>query len=485
MPNIGFIRNTTLDLGHGYLVSCTTDKSNRTKTHGGYALPNHRLRFILNMTSILHRSLAKTYPNAVGGDGVYLVAANGQKVLDGSSGAAVSCLGHSHQAVIDAIIKQAQTLSFAHTSFFTNDPAEQLAALLIDQSGSAFSKVTFFSSGSEAVESALKLARHYHLCNNEPDRVNIIGRKHSYHGNTLGALAAGWNPTRRDQYAPLLSPAFHHVSRCFYSQDAAKGETPGQYVERLIKEYDEMFQQLGPTTIAAVIVEPVVGATLGSVPAVEGYLNRLRKLCDQYGSLLIYDEVMCGMGRAGTLHAWQSLGGPPPDLQTIGKGLAAGYQPLSAVLVNSRISEKLQQSRKSRVFLSGHTYQAHAIGCAAGLAVQQTLINDNLLQNVRGMGAYLVSRLTQQLPKSAVREIRGIGLFQTVEFAPIDPSGSPLASEVASLTFEKGAAVYLCSPAVDAVLFCPPFIISKSQVDELVGSFTAAVTEIMDRRKLR
>lgn len=151
MPNIGFIRNTTLDLGHGYLVvldeSCSTDKSNRTKAYGGYALPNHRLRFIFNMTSILHRSLAKTYPNAVGGDGVYLVAANGQKVLDGSSGAAVSCLGHSHQAVINAIIKQAQTLSFAHTSFFTNDPAEQLAALLIDQSGSAFSKVTFFSSG--------------------------------------------------------------------------------------------------------------------------------------------------------------------------------------------------------------------------------------------------------------------------------------------------------------------------------------------------
>jgi adenosylmethionine-8-amino-7-oxononanoate aminotransferase len=323
------------------------------------------------------------------------------------------------------------------------------------------------------------------MCNHEPERVNVIAREYSYHGNTLGALAAGWNPPRRDPYAPMLSPAFHHAPRCFYSRDAESGEDESDYVARIMDAYEQLFQRLNPATVAAVIVEPVVGATLGSVAAATGYLSCLRKLCDRHGALLIYDEVMCGMGRTGTAHAWQSLDGPSPDLQTIGKGLAAGYQPVSAVLISGKVSSRMHESSSSRVFLSGHTYQAHAIGCAAAIAVQKTMQRDSLLDNVREMGAYLVQQLSQHIPQPLLKEIRGVGLFQTVEFSTAQMGTAPVAAEVAALTFEKGAAVYLCSSAVDAILFAPPFIITKHQVDELVKCFIGAVLEVFHTRGIK
>lgn len=237
------------------------------------------------MSSIFHRQLTKSYPQADSGNGVYLVTADGRRVLDGSSGAAVSCLGHSNTEVIEAIVTQARSLAFAHTSFYTNYASEELAKLLIQQSSSAFDKVLFLSSGlyisttspdwppngrllgSEAVESAIKLARQYHLSNKDSGRVNIIGREYSYHGNTLGALAAGHNPPRRDPFVPLLSSAFHHTLPCFYSRDGKDGETEPQYVDRLLAAFEDRFQSLGPSTVAAVIVEPIGGATLGCVPA--------------------------------------------------------------------------------------------------------------------------------------------------------------------------------------------------------------------------
>ncbi|KAH8591747.1 pyridoxal phosphate-dependent transferase [Bisporella sp. PMI_857] len=434
------------------------------------------------MSSIFHRSLTKSYPEVVAGDGPYLITSDGQRVLDGSSGAAVSCLGHSNSEVVDAIVSQARTLPFAHTSFFTNRPSELLAKLLIEQSDSAFEKVIFLSSGSEAVESSIKLARQYHNANNQPNRVNFIARQSSYHGNTLGALSAGHNPPRREPFAPILSPAFHHTLPCFYSRDGKPNETEDEYVYRLMAALETQFQELGPSTIAAVIVEPVSGSTLGGVAASPVYLSRLHELCNKHGALLIFDEVMCGMGRAGTLHAWQSLGNVKPDLQTIGKGLAAGYQPLSAVLVSGKVHSKLLEEATTKPFLSGHTYQGHAIACAAGLATQKYLIERNLLENVRNMGELLVTLLKAALPKNVVKEIRGVGLFRGVEFQPVDPSGSQIAKEVAALTFEKGAAVYLCSSAVDAVLFAPPFIINKRQVEELATTFNAAVREVLTRR---
>jgi len=245
----------------------------------------------------------------------------------------------------------------------------------------------------------------------------------------------------------------------------------------LIAEYDALFESLGRHTIAAVIVEPVVGATLGSVPAAAGYLPRLKSFCEANGALLIFDEVMCGMGRAGTLHAWQSLGGVAPDLQTIGKGLGAGYQPISGILIAKGVHDVIAEASATHAFVSGHTYQGHAIGCAAAVAVQKTIAKDNLLQNVQRMSTLLVELLREETPR--LKEVRGLGLFVTVEFALIEDGSGPVAAKVAQTCFANGAAVYLCSAAVDAVLFAPPFIITEDEIRELVGIFTASVRQVL------
>lgn len=439
-------------------------------------------------SSVFHRSIQKTYPTANKGSGVYLHTSDGRKILDGSSGAAVSSLGHGNQEIINAICEQAQSLAFAHSSFFTSDPSEDLAKLIIKYSDDTFAKVMFLTSGSEAVESALKVARQYHIYKGEPERVNYIGRDYSYHGNTLGALGAGNNPARRGTFAPILGPTFHHVSRCFYDADG-QGRTEKEYEDALIAEYEEKIESLGPETVAAVIVEPVGGATLGSVPATKTYLPRLSALCKQYGILTIFDEVMCGMGRVGSYHAWQSLGGVAPDLQTIGKGLGGGYQPLSAVLIGQEVQSTFEEhSKGSQAFVSGHTFQDHSMGCAAAMAAQRILSRDNLVTASQRQGEFLAETLKAQLPpsfESSGGSIRGLGLFQTVDFGALSEKygGGPLAKEVAERTFARGAAVYLCSSAVDAVLFAPPFIISEEEVKELVGMFVGALEDVLASRQ--
>ncbi|CAI6339947.1 unnamed protein product [Periconia digitata] len=430
-------------------------------------------------SSIFQRSFFKSYPTAKSADGVYIQTSSGRKVLDGSSGAAVSCLGHGHPAPIQAIIDQAQRMAFAHTSFFTNDPTEELASLLLEQSDGAFVKAFSLSSGSEAVESSIKIARQFHVCKGQPQRVKSICRKSAYHGNTLGSLSAGYSPARRETFEPLLSSAFHHVSRCFYSSDANENESEEAYVSRLIQEYENEFTRLGPDTVASVLLEPVSGATLGSVPAAAGYLAKLKELCVKHGALLIFDEVMCGIGRVGTYHAWQSLGNVAPDIQAIGKGLGAGYQAISGVLMSQRVYETLKNAEGQHPFVSGHTYQGHAIASAAALAVQRTIIDDNLLSNVQKMGDVLTQKLLESTP--ILKEVRGMGLFQTVDFAT--QPGSPIASKVASRCFENGAAVYLCSSAVDAVMFAPPFIINEVQINELVEIFTNSVKQVVEEQR--
>lgn len=439
-------------------------------------------------SSVFHRSLQKAYPTANKGSGVYLHTSNGRKVLDGSSGAAVSSLGHGNQEIIDAICTQAQSLAFAHSSFFTSDPAEDLAKLIIKNSNDAFTKVMFLTSGSEAVESALKVARQYHVYKGQPERVNYIGREFSYHGNTLGALAVGNNPARRGAFAPILGPTFHHVSRCFYEKDG-RGRTEGEYEDALLSEYEEKIKSLGPETVAAVIIEPVGGATLGSVPATKTYIPRLTALCKQYGILTIFDEVMCGMGRIGSYHAWQSLGGVAPDLQTIGKGLGGGYQPLSAVLIGEKVQSTFEErSRGSQAFVSGHTFQDHSMGCAAAIAAQTILFRDDLVKASQRQGTFLAATLKSRLPASFERSggtIRGLGLFQTVDFGRLaeEHGGTQLAKEASERTFARGAAVYLCSSAVDAILLAPPFIISEEEILELVEIFVGALEEVLASRQ--
>ena len=415
-----------------------------------------------------------------------MISTEGNRVLDGSSGAAVSCIGHGNKEVIKAIIDQAQSLCYAHTSFFTSSPAEELAQVLIDSSDKAFTKVMFLSSGSEAVESAIKIARQYHVYNGEPQRINVIGRMYAYHGNTFGALAAGNNPARRKIFEPMLGSAVPHVSRCFHDYDGPELEEK-DFEDNLIAEFEAKFAELGPDTVAAVIVEPVGGATLGSVPATRTYLPRLTELCHRYGALTIFDEVMCGMGRVGTYHAWQGLGGVAPDLQTIGKGLGGGYQPISAILVGEIVHSLFKQhSKGAQTFVSGHTYQGHSIGCAAALAVQNIIHRDQLLSNVVKMGHLLESTLRRDLPPvwhESGGSLRGLGLFRTVDFGKMGTQlGGPLASAVVTETFAQGAAVYPCSAAVDGILFAPPFIISESEVSILAKTFVKALNKVIQQR---
>ncbi|KAK5163157.1 uncharacterized protein LTR77_010941 [Saxophila tyrrhenica] len=401
-------------------------------------------------SALLQRSTTKQYPEAVSGDGVYIIQEDGTRILDGCSGAAISCLGHSEQVVIDAIVEQARKLSFVHGSFFTNRPAEELAQHFISLSDGAFSKAVFLSSGSEAIETAIKLARHYHLCKQQPKRTKYIARYGSYHGNTIGALSASFNPVRREPFEPILSPVFRHASACHYSRDGLPGEREDDYVDQLALEMEQLFIEEGPSTVAAVIVEPVVGATLGAVPAAKGYLRRLRQLCDRYGSLLIFDEVMCGLGRVGTTHAWQSLGGVQPDLQTIGKGLAAGYQPISGVLISPTVADQLEQSSKANAF--------------------RTIDKRDLLGNVRRVGELLEAQLRSRVP--CVGEVRGMGLFLGVELA------GPMASRVTDACLERGAAVYLCSPVVNAIILAPPFILTPEEAHDLVEMIREAVLAV-------
>lgn len=436
-------------------------------------------------SNVFHRSVLKQYPIAVKGGGVYIHTSDGKTILDGCSGAAVSNLGHNNEEVIEAIVTQARRLAFAHTATFTSQPAEDLAKILIEESNNAFERAYFLCSGSEAIEAALKMARQYHLMNEQPDRINIIGREYSYHGNTLGALAAGHNPARRDPFAPMLGSIFHHVNRCFYDLDG-NGITEQAYEDKLLDEFESKFQALGPHTVTAVIVEPVVGATLGTVPATKTYLPRLKELCERHGALVIFDEVMCGMGRLGTYHAWQSLGGVAPDLQTIGKGLAAGYQPVSGVLVSKKVYEvyaRLDEATgETKPFISAHTYQGHSIGCAAALAVQNIMKREKLVANVQKMGDVMEAALKRPSPPVKF-SLRGLGLFRTVDFgSAAEKYGGPLAKAVTTECLKQGLALYLCSSAVDGVLFAPPLIISEIEVEKLVMIFWRSVQLVLEAR---
>src|SRR5271168_3158535 len=332
---------------------------------------------------VLHRSLRETPPLAVGGEGVWLIAEDGRRVLDASGGAAVSCLGHQHPRVLDAIARQAGKLAFAHTAFFSSEPAEALAQNLVGHEPGGLAYVYFVSGGSEAVEASIKMARQYFVERGEPQRRHFIARRQSYHGNTLGALAAGGNAWRREPYAPLLSSAFSHVAPAFAYREKRDDESEADFVARLAAELDAKFRDLGPDTVAAFIAEPVVGATSGCVTPPEGYFKAVRDICNRHGALLILDEVMCGMGRTGTLHAWEQEG-IAPDIQAIAKGLGAGYQPIAAILISDRIVKALAAG--SGGFLHGQTYQAHPVACAAALEVQRVIRDDRLLDNVQTMG---------------------------------------------------------------------------------------------------
>jgi adenosylmethionine-8-amino-7-oxononanoate aminotransferase len=436
------------------------------------------------MSHVFHRDPKFGYPCAVRGEGAYLYDADGKRYLDASGGAAVSCLGHSDRAVIAAIQAQLDKLAFAHTSFFTNEPMEALADALVRRAPRSFGKVYFVSGGSEAVEAALKLARQYFVERGEPQRAHIIARRQSYHGNTLGALAVGGNQWRRRQFEPLLIGATH-VSACYPYRGKQPAESDAAYAERLANELEKEIQRLGGENVIAFVAETVVGATLGAVPPVPGYFKRVREVCDRHGILLILDEVMCGMGRCGTLWAFEQ-DGIIPDLVTIAKGLGAGYQPIGAVLVGKKISETIIGG--SGFFQHGHTYIGHAAACAGALAVQRRLHEDGLLARVKPLGELLEKKLRGAFGDHPnVGEIRGRGLFRGLELVADRASKEPFDPKLRINARVKGEAMkagLMCYPMGgtidgargDHVLLAPPFIVEEPQLDELVDKLGRALS---------
>ncbi len=422
-------------------------------------------------------------PVAMTGEGCYLIDQNGKRYLDGSGGAAVSCLGHSDSSVREAVKAQMDRLAFAHTGFFTSEPAERLAEMLIEQAPAGIDRVYYVSGGSEAVEAAIKLARQYFLEIGEPSRHRLIARRQSYHGNTLGALAAGGNMWRREPFDPLMTEG-SHIAPCYAYRDQQDDETLEDYGRRVADELEAEIKRLGPENVMAFIAEPVVGATLGAVTAAPGYFKRIRQICDSYGILLIFDEVMCGMGRTGSLFASEQEG-VAPDIVTIAKGLGAGYQPIGAMLCSRKVYEAIENG--SGFFQHGHTYLGHSAACAGSIAVLTAFREHNLIARVGEQGDRLEAALNERFGQHPnVGDIRGRGLFRGLEFVadrdrktPFDPSHK-VHAKVKKAAFEAGLICYPMGGTLDGrrgdhVLLAPPFIIENDQIDELVDKLAAAV----------
>jgi adenosylmethionine-8-amino-7-oxononanoate aminotransferase len=428
------------------------------------------------MSNVFPRNCKINMPLAVQGEGVYIVDRTGKQYLDASGGAAVSCLGHSDQQVIEAIKSQVERLEFAHTGFFSSVPAEALAELLIKEAPGSLDRVYFVSGGSEAVESAIKLARQYFIEIGQPSRHRIISRLQSYHGNTLGALAAGGNLWRREQFDPLMVET-SHISPCYAYRGQQKDESEFDYGQRVANELEAEIQRVGEDQVMAFIAEPVVGATLGAVPAVDGYFRRIREICDQYGVLLILDEVMCGMGRTGSLYACDQEG-VAPDILTIAKGLGAGYQPIGAMLCSDRIYQAIENG--SGFFQHGHTYLGHPVACAAAHAVVKKIMDRRMLDRVLAQGVRLHKALLDKFGEHPnVGDIRGRGLFFGLEFVRDRDSKAPFPQQLAfhknfkRIAFEAGLICYPMGGTIDGqqgdhVLLAPPFIIEVGHIDEIV-----------------
>jgi adenosylmethionine-8-amino-7-oxononanoate aminotransferase len=443
------------------------------------------------MTHILHRAANAVMPVAAGGKGIELFDSTGKTYIDASGGAAVSCLGHGHPDVLDALHEQLDALAYAHTGFFTTDVAEQLADRLIEDAPDGLDHVYLVSGGSEGVEAALKMARQYFVEKGETQRRHIIGRRQSYHGNTLGALAAGGNEWRRSQFRPLLIET-HHIDPCYAYRLQDAGESDADYAARAAQALEDKILELGADQVIAFVAETVVGATAGAVPPVADYFKRIRAICDRYGVLLILDEVMCGMGRTGTLHACEQ-DGIAPDLLVIAKGLGGGYQPIGAVLLSAKIFDAF--SKGSGFFQHGHTYMGHPMAAAAGLAVQQVIRRDGLLANVVAMGNHLQRRLEERFANHHhVGDIRGRGLFRGVELVADRGSKQPFASElkvnaaVKREAMARGLMVYPMGGTIDGlrgdhVLLAPPFIVNREQVDAIVERLGDAVDAAIESKK--
>ncbi|NIL93634.1 MAG: aspartate aminotransferase family protein [Woeseiaceae bacterium] len=436
------------------------------------------------MSSVFYRSPGHPYPRGARGEGVYLYDDTGKQYLDGSGGAAVTCLGHGHPDVIAAIKTQVDELAYAHTSFFTNEPQEKLAARLAERFGEENARIYFLSGGSEANETAVKLARQYWLARGKPDKHIVISREQSYHGNTLGALSLSGNPVRRDIFGPCLHD-WPRIAPCYAYRHQQDDETDDEYGERAARALEEAIVDNGADTIAAFIAETVVGATLGAVPPTGPYLKRIREICDRHDVLLILDEVMAGSGRTGTYFAFEQ-DGVRPDITTIAKGLGGGYQPIAATIVRSFVHDAIVDAFK--IFEHGHTYIGHATACAAAMAVSDVIDRDDLLTHVGNIGEELFGELKIAFGDHPnVGNIRGRGLFIGIELVADRDTKKPIdrnyGGRLKGAGMDKGLIIYPGGRTADGeqgahILLAPPFIYEPKHVEELVSKLQVVVKEV-------
>ena len=435
------------------------------------------------MTHLLHQQIHRQYPRAVSGAGVMLRDADGRSYIDACGGAAVSCLGHQHPQVVAAMHAQLDQLSYAHTSFFTSDAAEALGDELMAHAPPGLSHAYLVSGGSEAVEAALKMARQYYVEIGQPQRRHFIARRQSYHGNTLGALAVGGNAWRRAQFAPILIES-DYIDPCYAYRYRTDHESLQEYGLRSANALESKIAELGAENVIAFVAETVVGATLGAVPPAPGYLRRIREICDRHDILLILDEVMCGMGRTGSLHACTQEG-VAPDLLTIAKGLGGGYAPIGATLVGAKIFDSF--AKGSGLFQHGHTYVGHPLACAAALSVQRVIREQDLLSNVQARGRQLEAALRERFASHpAVGDIRGRGLFWGVELVadrahktPFDPARR-LHTQIRTEALARELMVYPMGGTIDGhlgdhILLAPPFIVDAATIETIVERLGDAV----------
>ncbi|KDQ65074.1 hypothetical protein JAAARDRAFT_28738 [Jaapia argillacea MUCL 33604] len=448
---------------------------------------------------ILHRT-PWAPPRAVSANGIHLTLEDGSKVIDAVGGTAVSCIGDGHPHVVAAVKDQVEKITYVFNVLLSNDPSEKLADYLVESSNGAFASVGFVSGGSEAMEAAMKTAIQYYQEKGEKERIHFIGREHSYHGATLGALAVGHHGSRRKLYeANLEKSTFHHVSTPYAARFLKEGETEAQYVERLEKELDDKFVELGGKTVIAFVAETVVGSSLGVVAAPPGYFTAVKQVCDKYGALIIYDEVMCGMGRMGTLHTWEKYAdGVAPDISAVAKGLGGGYVPMGAVLLNGKVVKGIRSV--GSYWHAGHTYSAHPLACAAALAVQEVIRDEQLLLNVNARGAQLESILKGRLlnPSSPAKpfifDIRGGGLFWAIEFELPKPivqafGRMSFGLMVQLIGFKKGLLV-LGVGRVDGVpgdhlLLAPAYNVTEEEVETIARLTVESIEEAVVQNVLK
>lgn len=442
----------------------------------------------VEFSNVLHRVIGADVPEIVSGSGIYLRDTNGREIIDASGGAAVACLGHGHPKVIAAMEAQMASVCYVHSGSFTTPVVEELGRVMAWNAPETINHTYLVSGGSEAVESAIKLARQYHVEAGSTNRRHIIGRRQSYHGNTIGALSASGHVARRKIYEPMLLP-FYHIDPCFFYRHAEPGETPQDYGRRAADNLDAKIRELGPENVAAFIAETVVGATLGAATAEAGYFQRIREICDKYDVLLILDEVMSGLGRTGTKHAFEQEG-IVPDMVTLAKGLAGGYQPIGAVMIGDRVFDRLAGG--SRAFQHGLTYSGHPVAAAAALAVQQTIAEENLIENVTQMGNRLSAGLHSRFDGHPhIGDIRGRGLLHAFELVADRGTKTPFDVSHRINELLKDAAMDLglmiypnggCADGVngDHLLIAPPFNVTAEEIDTIVDLVGRTVDQVFN-----